>query len=309
MVRFEIVLLGKALSDPLHEPIVDMRDRIRVLVRLRIILQRLQRDCVQQLRRNHIAGERSSFRDALGVLISVERVIDRDELSVAEKGVREITLSLFERRDRRGHARRAARSRIFEGGKEERLVFPDRPAQHAAGLIAVVIRLRRTTAIRGPGVRIESGISQEVVAIAMKRVRAGLGHHVDDGSAGLRVLGPEEVRLHLEFLHRIHRRSPFQVGRPGVLLRGVDDGAVHQHVRGGIPRAVGHEVGVGRGDGAGRAIHARRQIQQTERVSADVWQRRHVPVVDHLPKRRDGDVQKRRLAPNFDRVGDSANLQ
>src|SRR5205823_8591318 len=147
-------------------------------------------------RRNHVAGKRPPFRDALGILVGIERVIDRDWLAVAEKRLREIASSLFECRDRRGRARRATRSRIFEGGKNEGLVYPDRPAQHAADLIAMVIRLPRTITIRGPGVRIESGISQEVVAIAMERIRAGLGHDVDDGSARLRVLGPEEVRLH-----------------------------------------------------------------------------------------------------------------
>ncbi len=173
----------------------------------------------------------------------------------------------------------------------------------------MVIGLRRTVAIRGPRVRIETGIPQEIVAVAVEDIRAGLGHDVDDGSAGLRVLGPEEVRLHLEFLHRIHRRCPLQVRGPGVLLGGVDDRAVHEHVRGGIAGAVRNEIRIAGADGARGAVHARRQIQQCQRVPRNIRKRQHVPVLDHLSQSRDGSVQKRRLARNVDRRREFTHFQ
>ena len=160
--------------------------------------------------------------------------------------------------------------RVFGGDEEEGLVFPDRPAGHGSELIAAIIRDRRSGPVRGPAVRIECGVTQEVVAVAVELVGSGLGHHVDDRPARLSIFGPKEVRLHLELLDRVHRWGPLQVRNAAVLLGDIDQRAIHQHIRRGVARAVGHEVGVGGVEGAAGARHAGCQVQQAQWITPDV---------------------------------------
>src|SRR5207237_5481773 len=94
-----------------------------------------------------------------------------------------------------------------------------------------------------------------------------------------------------------------------VLLGGVDDGAIDQHVGGGIARAVGDKIGVGGAGGAGGADHAWSEVQQAQRIASDVGQGQHVAVVDHLPESRNGGVEQGRLAGDFDAGSQLADVQ
>ena len=189
--------------------------------------------------------------------------------------------------------------RVFGGDEEESLVLPDRPAEHGSELIAAIIRDRRAGPVRGPTVRIESGVAQEVVGVAVELVGSGLGHHVDHRAARLSIFGPEEIRLHLELLDRVHRWRPLQVRGAAVLLGDIHQRAIHQHIRRGVARAVGHEVGVGGVERAARARHAGCQVQQAQWIAPDVGERHHVTVLDHLPQSRNRGVEQRRLAQHF----------
>ena len=172
--------------------------------------------------------------------------------------------------------------RVFIGAEEERAILLDRSANDAAELIAMIIRARRSGPVCRPTVSVEIGVPEEVVAVAVELVGAGFSHHVHDCAARLRVLRPEEVRLHLELLDRIDRRRPFQISRSGVLFGDIDNRSVHQHVRSRVASAIGDEVGITRVDSSIGADHAGSQVQGHERIPPDIGERHHVPVLDDL---------------------------
>jgi hypothetical protein len=89
----------------------------------------------------------------------------------------------------------------------------------------------------------------------MELVGARLCHHIHYRPAGLAVFRSEEVRLHLELLHRINGGRVLQIRDAGVLLDSHDSNPVQQNVRGRIARTVGDEVRIVVAPAPARAHH------------------------------------------------------
>ena len=89
-------------------------------------------------------------------------------------------------------------------GKKEGSLFYDRPAERAAKLVLIKLRLgaRRRAAVIG----VQDFVAEEFVQIAVKVVGARLRHHVDDGPRVAAVFRIESIGQNAEFLNAIGRR-------------------------------------------------------------------------------------------------------
>src|SRR5439155_19011062 len=149
----------------------------------RVIAQYLSRDRVLQRLRDHVPRKRLAKRGAIRRLVSIQRIVDRDELSVGPARVAEIARALFES----WHSQRACiRGRLagsFEIVEKERAIAAIvdlrqhdgssyRPAEH----VALEIRNRPACPVREPTIGVQRGIAMELVTDAMQLVRAALGN-------------------------------------------------------------------------------------------------------------------------------------
>ena len=93
---------GRALTDTLGEKIIDVRDRVGVLVGLGVELRRFERHRIHQTLRDRVPREGIALQIAAGVLVRIEGIVDRDQLAVAKQRLGKIPIPLVQRGERSG---------------------------------------------------------------------------------------------------------------------------------------------------------------------------------------------------------------
>ena len=114
----------------------------------------------------------------------------------------------------------------------------------------------------------------------MQIIRAGFGHHVDDGAAGPAKLRRVSIRVHLKFLYRILAELEWRTAGSGtsgglaeecvVIVCAIDDQAVHRSALAGKTDVAGADI----------ASHAGREKNEVDEVTAVHRKVRDCPVVN-----------------------------
>ncbi len=150
---------------------------------------------------------------------------------------RQDALALHRRRNRREGGHLARLPQAFVVGKEERPVPDDRPADHAAELVAIELRLPRGRLEEAR--RVQARIAEELPARPVQRVGAAAIVDVDRGAGGASVLRAQVVGDDLELADGVGRRlhdlvrEPLVAGAVGVVVDAVDQEVVER-----APKAV-----------------------------------------------------------------------
>src|SRR5262249_46121421 len=119
-------------------------------------------------------------------------------------------------------------------------------AQGEAALVAGMVGTGQAGLITEKVVGIKGATLPEPPPGPVKGIGAALQGHVDHGAAVAAELRGKSVALHLEFLHRFHRRLVIDVGVAALaLLRSADEDAVEPHLRRGIALPVRDKIRAG----------------------------------------------------------------
>ena len=191
--------------------------------------------------------------------------------------------------------------------KEKGPVFFDRAAERAAELVLIPLRSGGVEI----ALRVEHGVAEILVQIAMELIRAGLGNDVDHGTRVSAVLGVKRIGDDAEFLDAVRR---------GLNRRQVDElvvgvAAVHAEIVGAGAAAVDRNRArvLGAVEHAAVAVaelglHSRLQLQKLVGVTAVERQLVDRAVVDDRTQLRAGGVDLRRLGGHFDNLLGAARL-
>ena len=197
------------------------------------------RDGVDHGRRDFVAREWNSNRISVPIPGEIERIVDRNGLSLRVHQLRKVArahLRLWP-----GNSERIGRAFpvILETAEVEEFhtaiglqEFRDanRSFELEAVLIQIVLRSRFADGVVLECVGVERRAAQVLPTGGVERVRAAFEHDVHDPATRVAVLGAEGVRHHAEFLH------------------GIDDGHVRDVIEAHLPvirSAVQHELGRG----------------------------------------------------------------
>ena len=186
--------------------------------------------------------------------------------------------------------------------EEKRLVAPDRPACHAAKLVAPEARLGWREIVLG----VEGGVAMELVCGAVQVVRPRPGRD-DDLAPGLSsVLGRVGPGQHLELAHGVQDR-PVQrlVGGLVVVVDPVLDVVVGDlAVAGHVEAAAEPEGGVLRGsEDVGLKLGELQVVAAVERQLDDLL------LVDHVAERHVLGLDQGRFGRDLDGLADAADLE
>ena len=214
-----------------------------------------------------------------------------------------------------GHARHADQGAVQRGAPEALIIHeeecpvlavinlgqPDRAAQREPELVVSERREGRASNVEETA-SVHSRVAQELEGAAVHPVRARLRHHVDHGARVAAEVRAVEIRLHLEFLHRLHG-GPENNGEGQALV--VIDAVIEEIVR-ALAVAVGEDLRAGPAvigsgtahDRAGHAeadaIYAWRENRQLNKVPPIERQLVNKPLANHAAERRGLAFEKRR---------------
>jgi hypothetical protein len=182
--------------------------------------------------------------------------------------------------------------------EEERPIAHDRPAEHAAELIAAELRLLGVR--RGEDVaRVQRLVTEELERRAMEGVGARLGRQVDDAAIEAAELGWRTVRFDRELLDRVDRREERDLTGLGLQHRD----AVEQILVRARPSAVDARELRGR-----RQRHPGREGGKRDEAAPVQRQGRHFCLRHHLPEA-GGRALQRRIGRDGDALADAADGQ
>ena len=200
--------------------------------------------------------------------------------------------------------------------EEESLVFHDRPAERASELV----HLERVLLLVEKLARVHRRVPQIFERRAVKGIRPALDRGVDDTPGAAAELGRERVRLDLELLDRVYRRSDDEcravqeVDHVDVVVDAIEQ-VVVLPVR---PDAVGREVAADHQAQAARGPctvvascrnHARRdggELREVPSVKGKLCRRL---AVDHVAERRRLGLGLGRRADDLNRLADVTDLE
>ncbi len=293
-----------------HEKVVPPVCRAR-LVGQRIQRQQLLRHRMDAALRKNVARQRLAAEAPArrrGDRKRIVELIGRAQLQQVRK------IPVPPRLARHGGNHRAAHVRIAE---LVRLVseVPERPVlsvvyarqnhRRAPGDAVPVILVNRQLVARRVGAvlvnrrRVQLGMPQPVPDLPVQLVRAALGAHIHQRPGSAPHAGVERRRLHLELRQRRLRRRKRHARARAVRIQirhpvdrecvAVVAAAVCGELRRRIVERRLPQPHVG-------AVHRpRRQMHQVHRIAREKWQLENPPLVHHLPERRLGGLQQRRL--------------
>ena len=211
----DVEIVDVEIRQPRLEVVLRARHRIARLIGQRKVLKHLECDRIHPARGNDVASERVADEARPSRIRSCgERVEDANQLAVLREGLRKISLTLRERRDRRGHVRLAPLAQPFEGAHEKHAAASNRSAGDAAELAAFEIAERLAGALREEVVGIQRRVPEELVRASMKVVRARFVDDVQDAAEAAAVLGRIIRAEHLELLDGIHGGKHGNAGEP-----------------------------------------------------------------------------------------------
>ena len=205
--------------------VVLPRRRVARLVRSGVVGRDFLSHRIHSAGRDHVPWKWRPLARAVGQSRQSIGIVDQNRRAIAGQGLRKIPGLLRVRGNRGGERQWKPLPQAFVVGEEERLVPDDGAARVAPELMPLERRVRDPRAVVEPVVGLYEAVPLEIVPQPVNVVRPGLGDHVDNAARSAPEFRVVAVLLHLELLHRIHRR--------------IDDAAIH--VGGGVGRAVQQE--------------------------------------------------------------------
>src|SRR5262249_49228610 len=131
---------------------------------------------------------------------------DQRRRARSDQRIDQILLPRSRLQDRRigqdGRESRIPPEQAFVGREEECLVSPDRPAEGEAGLVTPEGRIPALHGGEGV-VRVEALVTEIVIDVSMKLIRAAFRDDVDDASGGSPELGVITAAVDLELVYRL----------------------------------------------------------------------------------------------------------
>src|SRR5262249_48128306 len=146
-------------------------------------------------------------------LIRIERVVDHGELAVRIEGLRKVTGSLQGSGDRCQRLCGVGLPGAFIVEEEKRSISSvidpgqaDRTADRPAKDVTLEVGYGRPRLIGEPIIRIEPGVTLEIVNHPVQVIGAAFGYDINNRATGIPEFGIKEVSLNLELLNHINRR-------------------------------------------------------------------------------------------------------